>query len=181
MAQRGRLGTLQVGVGRQRLGAVLLRQVEQHRLQPDDGLAQPGYRRPGVEAEVERHLVVAAAPCVELAGKLGTEDLVQPPLHRGVDVFVALDEGEGAILHLLAHRGEPAQQRPRILLGDGAGHAQHPGMGHAAGDVLAIQATIDGQRAGELLHRARRSAPEPPSPEFRAPRTLLSHHGVPAA
>ena len=93
VADRDRLGALEVGVAGHREGVVPARRLRQ-------GLDQPGKllddRRGGgaaVEAEVERHLVVAGAAGVEPAGAVRV-DLAEPALDRGVDVLVAVGEDE---------------------------------------------------------------------------------------
>src|SRR5208337_189907 len=90
----------------------------------------------------------------------------QPGLDGHVDVFLPRLERELPRLDL----GRDLFQAPDNLLGLRRGDdplaAQHPGMGHRAGDILAIKALIEAERGGEVFHALLSFPGEPPAPGF---------------
>ena len=130
------------------------------------------------EAQVERHLVVAAAAGVQLAADRA-DQLGQPALDRHVDVLVGGREAERAGVELLLDlaRGRASSL---LALGGGEDAARAPACGtcaSAAGDVVAGRGAVDGERGGELLddrrRRRRRSGRPTPSRVRRRPRRRL--------
>src|ERR1700682_2803638 len=163
------LGTLEVGVRGQDRVPVLAGEPDHRSLEAAERLAGVDNRVFGVHPQVEGDLIVAAAPGVKLAADFGAQQLMESALDGGVDVLVAIDELEAALVELFAD----ALQAPDQLLGigtrDDPGGAQHASVGDAAGDVLSIEAAVYRQRAGEVLDRPRRAGCKTAPPEARVP------------
>jgi hypothetical protein len=107
-----------------------------------------GDRRRGrtdVEPEVERDLVVSRATRVKAAAELRLE-LGEPPLHRGVDVFVALRELELARLQLATDAGQRLLHPLELRLGEESGGPEPDGVAYRPGDVEGRQAEVDLKR-----------------------------------
>ncbi len=88
----------------------------------------PGGRSLQIEAEVESDLIVPGPGSVKLACHL-SDPLGQAPLHRGVHVFIPVDElelpGDGRAPKPM----ETGQNRFGLFLVDDAGLPQHRGVG----------------------------------------------------
>ena len=68
--------------------------------------------------------------------------LGQPPLDVHVDVFVGDAEGELSAFDLFLDGPQSGDDLAGVGRGDNALLAQHAGMGHAAGDVVPVQAPV---------------------------------------
>ena len=90
-----------------------------------------------IEPKVRRHLVVAAPPRVHLAAR-PADPFGQGILDRHVDVLVVGMEGERPRLHLGEDLPKTCANRPSLPLRDDALPGQHPGVGDAPLDVLAV-------------------------------------------
>ena len=101
-----------------------------------------------VEPLVERDLVVARAPGVQLAADLAHQ-LEEPALDVHVDVLELGPEGERAALQLTPHRVQAGDDPIALGIGEQAGPRQRAGPRHAAHDVVRPQPLIERQRAGE--------------------------------
>ena len=112
-----------------------------------------------VEAQIERHLIVAAAGGMQFLARLA-DAAGQFALHEGVDVLAGhvdlqlacVDVGEDAL--------KACDDSLLFLLGEYADFAQHARVGDGAGDVLLVHARV---KADDLLRRSRRSSTSPPS------------------
>jgi hypothetical protein len=165
VGEHDRLGPLQVRVPRHRrlhrLGGA-----RQERLL---GAAEAGHRLRDrglhVETLVERDLVVARAPGVELAADLAHE-LDEPPLHVGVNVLELRAEGERPRGQLLAHRLQTLHQRVGLRRADEPCARERPRPGDAAHDVVRPEPLVEGERAGEAFGGGIGGLGEPPAPRL---------------
>ena len=141
VGQRDGLGPLQVGVaGHDRL-QVLLSHIAEGGAQFLRQPGQPVDRVRQEHADVQRHLVVAAAGGVQLLARRA-DALGQRGLHEGVDVLAfhvdgkrpAVDVGEDAL--------QPIDDLRGVLRLDDALPAQHLCVGYGAGDVLPVHAVV---------------------------------------
>jgi hypothetical protein len=88
-----------------------------------------------IESLVERDLVVARAPGVQLAADLAHQ-LQEPTLHVHVDVFELGPEGERAAGQLNPDGFQPGDDPVALGIGEQAGPRQRVGPRHAAHDVV---------------------------------------------
>src|SRR5262249_14120185 len=111
-----------------------------------------------VQALIERNLVVAGAPGMELAAH-GADEFDESALDVHVDVFELLPEGESAVLELASHRLEATQQGRQLVVFDEPcppkrARPRRPKRARprrAAFEVVGPQAAIEGERCGEGL------------------------------
>ena len=144
MCGRQRLGRLEMSVSRHDRPARGLRlldqrpgQVEQRRLQRLARTQQP-------QQHVGRHLVVAAAPGVQLARHVAHQ-LAQAALDGGVNILVARRGSERPARELGAHALQPASEDLVLGLRQHARPNQRLGPGDAARDVDIVQAPVEAQ------------------------------------
>ena len=116
------------------------------------------------QAEIHRHLIVAAARGVQ-AARGGTDDLFQPGFDMEVDILQRqiLDQLAGLIfggnlLQALVDGGDVFGRNDALL-------AQHGDMRTAALDVLAPQAFVDADGGVDFLHDCRRAGAEAAAPQ----------------
>ena len=88
---------------------------------------------------------------MELQRRLAHQ-LVEPALHRRVDILVALAGLEAAVEELAPHQLEPLHQRLTLLLADQAGGLDRLGPGYAAGDVGLGQPPVEAKRVLIAAH-----------------------------
>ncbi len=79
--------------------------------------------------------------------------LRQAGLDVHVDVFQFLLELEPALLDLLTYRHQAHADQLRIFVRDDVLLGQHLGVSHAAGDVLLVEALVEGNGSRVLLHQ----------------------------
>ena len=106
---------------------------------------------PDIEAEIGRHLIVARARRVQLAGDR-SDQLGQPALDIQMDVLERAAEVEGAGLDLGRDLVEPARDLFAVFLGDDAGRGEHGGMGLGRKNVVAPEALVEVDGGVYLLH-----------------------------
>ncbi len=164
VGEQHRLRPLQVGVARQVGVAGVEGALQQHLLQPVDAPGDLEQFTFAPQAQVGRHLVVAAACRVQLAAG-GTRDLGDASLDGGVDVLVALDEHERVRRHLVRHGVERVEHGVTFGVGEQADAGEAPHVGLGAVDVVAPHRAIEGQADGVGHQRLGRSAGEAAVPE----------------
>ena len=128
-----RLRTLKVRITRHRptgVPAGLRAQRLDHRGDLNGQLAGGG---PTVETKVERDLVVARPACMQRGA--GGRDLGEPPLDRGMDVLIGVEELERAGSELFADASQPPLDSSQLCGGDDAGGSEAARVRDAAGDV----------------------------------------------
>ncbi len=152
MRQENRLRPLQVGVARHHHILVGLGHIQQRGLQPSETLDGLGNGFLAEQAHVHGHLVVPGAGRVQLAGDV-TDLLRQAGLDVHVDVFQLLLELELALLDLLADRHQAHADQLRLFVRDDVLLGQHLGVSHAAGDVVLVEALVEGNRGRVLLNQ----------------------------
>ena len=163
VAEGNGLGPLQVGIARHDGGLVFLRLVAE-----DRGEAF-GQRRDGVDlipqvhAEIQRHLVVAAAGGVELFAHIA-EALCQHRLHEHVDVLGLGVDGERAGREIVQDALQPVDELCGLVLGDDALCPQHGRAGHGAGNILLCHAAVKGDGGVKVVGKLRRLRLRPPCP-----------------
>ena len=151
VGQQHRLRPLQVRVAGQvhvgRVGGPL----GQRLLQRHDVVGHAHEGAPAPQAQVGRHLVVAAAPGVQLgpdvAGQLG-----DPALDGRVDVLVAGGVDEHAGGELLLDQIERIDERAHLAVAQDPDLAQPLHVGPRAHQVVEGQDLVVGQAHGELGH-----------------------------
>jgi hypothetical protein len=151
MPERHRLGGLQMGEARHDGGRVFGRAVGQRAHQLAHLAVETVDRVAHPEAEIGRHLVVAAARGVQPApGLADARD--QPGLDIGVDVLERGIEGERPLGDRLGDLGESGADRRLVLGGDDSHRGEHAGMGEAAFDILPPEPLIEPDRGIDRLH-----------------------------
>ncbi len=114
-----------------------LLQADQRRVLTVDHAAQ-------VQPHVGDHLIVAAAPGVQL-GTGVADQLDQSPFDRHVNVFVLVARHELPGLDLGSHPGQPVGDGGQLLAGEHTGGRQTVRVSHAPLDVFAPQAPVEGE------------------------------------
>ena len=104
-----------------------------------------------VHVGIQRHLVVAAAGCMQFAAH-GADPFRQSLLDVHVDIFQRNFKREIAGFNICQDRRQAIDNPFRFVAGQDTASAQHPGMRHAAENILAIHALIKRNGGGELLH-----------------------------
>ncbi|MNN39819.1 hypothetical protein D3C81_1538710 [compost metagenome] len=140
-----------MGEAGHQVARVLLGPVQQdalQRLQLFDG-AVAGVAHP--QAEVRRHLIIAAARRVQTPRRLA-DQLRQAGLDVHVDVFIGVAEGEGPVPDLGLDDVQSAQDGVRVALLDNALLGQHAAMRPRPGQVLRPQAFVDADGDVDGLH-----------------------------
>ncbi len=148
VAEVDRLGALQVGVAGHRPVAVRLGQLEQPRHRRPRQLDRAQRMRLDEHRDVGRHLVVARAPGVQLAGQRA-DLFAEQPLDRHVDVLVGGLEGEARLAdprpHVLQAGFDPLQ----LVVVEHAELAQRPRVRLRLVDVVRGQPRVELDRAVE--------------------------------
>ena len=98
------------------------------------GLCQFVDLPPEIEAEVQRHLIVAASGRVELLAHV-TQAACQHLFDEHVDILGPGIDGEHPALQILQDPLEPVDELRGLVLGDDALGPQHGDVGHGAGGV----------------------------------------------
>ena len=151
VAEGHRLGWLQMGEARhqvRRMGLGLAQQGPLQGLQLRDG-AVAGVAHP--QAEIGRHLVVAAARGMQPARRLA-DQLGQPRLDIHVNVLMRFAEGEASVADLGLDRVQPAQNGLGVLGPQNPGRRQHATMGARPRQILRPQALVHADRHIDGLH-----------------------------
>ncbi len=135
------LGGLKMGEARHQVARVLFGAVQQGGLQALElgdravaGVADP-------QAEVQRHLIIAAAGRVQAARRFA-DQLIQARLHIHVDVLELVAEGEGPARDLGFDGVQSAQNGVGVGLLQDALFGQHPAVGARTGQILTPQALV---------------------------------------
>ena len=129
------LRALQVGVAGHNVARALLGLVAQHGDQLGDLPGKLGGGITQVQPDIQRHLIVAAAPGVQpFAGipHAGGQRLFD----KGVDILGGGVNFQRTAVQILQNRLQAFVDIVNILRGDDALLAQHSGMHHTAADVL---------------------------------------------
>ena len=165
VGQQHGLGPLQVSVARDHHADVGLGQADEDALQLGQHAQDVVQRIAQVHAHVEGHLVVAAAAGVHLLGRL-SHDFEQPRFDVHVDVLERVVEPETAALDFPSNLVQPLLEGFGVRLGDDAGLGQHPAVGDAAHDVIAVEPPVDIDGGGESFDDLGRLLAEPALPEL---------------
>jgi hypothetical protein len=144
MGQHDGLGWLEMGIARDQGVLVLVGPPDEDPLQRSQAFHQLAGRSPAPQAQVEGHLVVAAASGVEPLSGLSRQ-LGQPPLDRHMDVLVASLNREIALGELAPHLGQASLDGPQLLGFKKAGLCQSAGVCPRSGYVVSGQAEVTWQ------------------------------------
>ena len=164
VGEGGGLGPLQVGVAGHDGVQVGLRLPDKHLLQLQHHADDLGDLLLDVEAEVHRHLVVAAGglePLARVADVLGEQGLdvhVDVLVLQGELHLVGLDVGQNGL--------EAVDNLLRLVLLDDALSAQHGRVGDGARDVLFVHPGVKGDGGVEVVDQGIGLLLEPSGPEF---------------
>ena len=164
VAEEDRLSVLQVGVARHHHAHVLLGDVEKHTAQGAVALHEVGAQFLGVEADVRRHLVVAAAARVQARARRA-DVAREGALHGHVDVLVVDVPGKVAVGNLARNVGQAGVDGLLVGLGDDALLGEHLGVGAAAGDVLLCHGLVHLEGRAELLREGVDALLKPATPK----------------
>lgn len=159
-----RLRALKVGISGHRPGGVLARlggQGIDSSAYGADHLARSG---PAVEAEVERHLVVARPTRVQ--GGARRRDLGQSPFDDGVDVLVRVEEYELSGIELAFDAAQTSLDGGQLRRRQEPGGCKPARMGDAPGDVVWIQLEVNLERRREAIELGQQPATEATTPEL---------------
>ncbi len=163
MTEGDRLGSLQMGKtghdGRGMCERFLGERELQMSEQPVDRIDLVAH----IEAKVGRHLIVARARRVQLAGDR-SDQLGEPRLDVEVNILERPGEGEGAGLDLGCDLVEAARYLLAFFLGDDAVVGKHGGMGLGRKNIVAPEALVEVDGGVYLLHNrggARQKAAAP--------------------
>ena len=164
MAERHHLRALQVRVAGEQRGRVRARLPAERQPRAIDRRHDLDRRAPRVEAQVGRHLIVAAARGVQPPRRLA-DDLDEAALHVHVDVFQRRIERALAGGDLLGHLVEPVDDGLGVGRRDQLRRGQHPRVGLAAAHVVAQEPAIEVNRRVERrrrrVHRPREARTTP--------------------
>ena len=95
----------------------------------------------GVETHIERHLVIAAAPGMQLlSGVSQTVDQIR--LHKAVDILIFFCDLELSIFHILADTFQSVQNLLLLIVCQDPLLCKHHNMRLAALDILLIKSFI---------------------------------------
>ena len=180
VAEGHRLGDLQVGEARHDGGGVSFRLAGKRELQRLQLGIEVVDRVTHIEAEVERHLVIARARRVKAPGG-GANDVLQAGFDVEMDVFQRARERERAGLDLGLHLLEALPNECGIGFRDDSLGGQHRGMGFRACDVLGEQALVEADRGVDLFHDRVRPRLETPAPHLVGHRNSFIPSETPCA
>jgi len=165
VGEEDRLGSLQVGVAGHDDVKVAFRLTDER---VDEQVEIGGNLDdfvPQVEADIQRHLIVAGTAGMEALACLA--DLRREArLDVHMDIFQADGEVEMTCLDLLENLVQAMFDRCHIGRRDDPLLAEHAGMGHGAADVLVVEALVEIDGGGELLDEFVGRLGETPAPEF---------------
>ena len=143
MTEGDRLGTLEMRVARHDGFGVLLRLVAEHVQQFFEVGENLVSLLAKMQANVERHLIVAAAGSVQaLAGAAETGGKFA--FHEGVNVLGFHIDLKNTAFDVRENALQAIDDLVRLGTVDDAAGAEHIGMRHAALDVLAEHAAVEG-------------------------------------
>ena len=172
VGEGGGLGPLEVGVAGHDGVQVGLRLLHQHLLQVQHHVDNLGDLLLDVQAEVHRHLVVAAAGGVEALARVA-----DTPGAQGLDVHVdvLVLQGELHLVRLDVRQNglEAVDNLLRLVLLDDALLAQHGGVGDGARDILFVHPGVKGDGGVEVVDQGIGLLLEPSGPEFHAKSLLF--------
>ena len=94
-----------------------------------------------IQPNVQRHLIVAAAPGVQPFARVA-DARGQFAFHKGVDVLGVRVNGQRAGSQIRSDRGQPVADGFAVRCRDNALLRQHCGVRHAAGNVLLCHAAV---------------------------------------
>ncbi len=92
--------------------------------------------------------------------------LLQPRLHRHVDVFVFAAELEAPSVDLIADSIQALDDGLGLFVRENAHGAEHVGMGLACADVFGVEAPVDMEGGVDLLHDLGGLRLKAPAPHF---------------
>ena len=116
------------------------------------------------QTQVERDLIVATAPGVQLCAG-GPRDLGDPPLDRGVDVFVGRRERELPRRELLFDARERGRDDLPLLLVEQADALEHVHVRARSGEVVDREPAVVRKAHGEREQLVGRPLAEATRPE----------------
>ena len=164
VAEEDRLRVLQVRVTGHHHTHVLLGDVKEDPAQGAVALHEVGAQLLGVEADVRRHLVVAAAARVQARARRA-DVAREGALYGHVDVLVVDVPGKVAVGNLTRDVGQAGVDGLLVGLGDDALLGEHLGVGAAAGDVLLCHGLVHLEGRAELLREGVDALLKPATPK----------------
>ena len=165
MAKGDGLGALQVGVAGHNSGGILRRLPADDLDELHDVSLQGVAVIPQGQADIQRHLIVAAAAgvqalaCIADAGGQGL-------LHEGMHILGVGVDLQRTACQIVGNGGQPAEDILAVLFGDDALLGQHSGVDPAAAHILRDHALIEPDGGVEVVDAAVHRLGKPTLPEL---------------
>ena len=163
MAERHRLGRLQMGKARHDRAGMFFCAPDEGALQTADQTGRMVQCPAGPEAEIRHHLVIPRAGRVQAASRF-PDNFLQPRLDIHVDVFKLAPERERAVAQLVQHLVQPGLNRLIVIERDDAHLRKHVCMGPASGDVFLSHPPVNIEGGVDFFHYVGRGRGKPSPP-----------------
>ena len=178
VAERDGLCGLEMGEAGHDAVRMLARAGDQRPLQSGEAFVHPVEGGAHPQAEIGRHLIIAAARGVEASGGRA-DQLGQSRLGGHVDVFEVPVLGHAVALVFGGDRIEPGADRLRVLGSDDALRTEHRDMGLGGGDILAPERLVERDRGVDFAHDGARAVSEAAAPHCVGRSPLIGACHVP--
>ena len=159
------LGALQMGVAGHDGGGVLRSLFAQHPHQLHDVGLQSLAVIPQSQADIQRHLIVAAAAGVQPLARI-PDTGGQGLLHESVHVLGGGVDGQRTAGQIVRDGSQPAEDIRAVLLRDDALPCQHGGMDAAAAHILRDHPLVEADGGVEVVDAAVHRLGKPTLPEL---------------
>jgi hypothetical protein len=166
MSQQNGLGSLEMGVAWDHHLTSAVSQRDKRALRSREAPGQAPHDITGIQAQVKRHLIIAAARRVQGLGDRPD----QPPQHLvnlGVDILRGRVRAEPPACDAAENLPQSVDETAGVASRDDAARPQHGRVGDGADHVVFRQAMIHRDAGGEPLHHRIRPRRKPSTPKFR--------------
>ena len=153
MRKQDRLGSLQVRIARHHHIQMSTRLFQEHPLEPTQTVEQSPEGVPKIQADIQSHLVVPAAACVQFAADR-SDQFRQSPLDRHVNIFIIRRKRKAPRLELAPNLLQSAQDLRGLLPRQHPGPLQRLAVSHAALKIIGVQTPVKRERGGKCLHQS---------------------------
>ena len=163
MSQGHRLRLLQMGKARHVGIQVLIHDLQDGLQKLSHQSVRLFYFLPGVKLHVQGHLVIAAAPGVQLLARLA-DAFDQHRLHEAVNILIFLRDCKGSLLHVPENAFQAADDGLLLLPGQDPLLLQHGHVGNAARDILTVKSLVKRDGSVKRVDQLVRLLGKTPSP-----------------